>query len=117
METSDDSDIEEIHQSTQELCAQEVTTLFPDICLQSLASIAEPLGFIPGDVINHIIDLLESGKSYPKREPAGHVLGKRKRDASEQDDDIAATVLQAKCLYVPENGKQPRLGLKDPPLV
>ncbi|KAH7189383.1 uncharacterized protein B0J16DRAFT_383249 [Fusarium flagelliforme] len=117
METSDDSDIEEIHQSTQELCTQEVTALFPDICLQSLASIAEPLGFIPQAVINHIIDLLESGKTYPKREPASHVLGKRKRDISEQDDDLAEIVLQAKRLYVPENREQPRLGLKDPPLV
>jgi len=117
METSDDSDIEEINQSTQELCAQEVTALFPDICLQSLASIAEPLGFIPGDVINHIIDLLESGKSYPKRKSASQALGKRKRDASEQDEDIAETVLQAKRLYVPENRQQPRRGLKDPPLV
>ncbi|KAJ4138192.1 hypothetical protein NW768_002010 [Fusarium equiseti] len=118
MEIPNDSDIEEIHEYTQELCAQEVTALFPDICLQSLTSIAEPLGFVPRDVINHIIDLLESGKSYPKREQASQALGKRKRDESEQDDDdIAETVRQAKRLYVSENRRHPRLGLKDPPLV
>ena len=117
METSDDSDIEEIHQFTRELCAQEVTALFPDICLQSLACIAEPLGFNHQAVINHIIDLQDAGKTYPKRKPASHVLGKRKRDASEQDDDLAETVLKAKRLYVHKNREQPRLGLKDPPLV
>ncbi|RBR17890.1 uncharacterized protein FIESC28_06329 [Fusarium coffeatum] len=117
METSDDSDVEEIHQYTQELCAQEVTALFPDICLQSLTSIAEPLEFIPQAVINHIIDLLESGKTYPKREQASQALGKRKRDDSEQDDDLAETVLQAKRLYVPKDREQPRLGFKDPHFV
>ncbi|KAJ4011736.1 hypothetical protein NW752_008747 [Fusarium irregulare] len=114
METSDDSDVEESHQYTQELCAHGVTALFPDICLQSLASIAEPLGFDPQAVINHIIDLLESGRTYPKREQASQALGKRKRDDSEQDDDLAETVLQAKRLYAPKDREQPRLAFKDP---
>ena len=117
METSDDSDVEENHQYTQELCAQEVTALFPDICLQSLASIAEPLGFDPQAVINHIIDLLESGRTYPKREQASQALGKRKRDDSEQDDDLAETVLQAKRLYAPKDREQPRLAFRDPHFV
>ncbi|KAI1017413.1 hypothetical protein LB505_004911 [Fusarium chuoi] len=57
-----ESETEEPSPPLQDTCIQEVTALFPDICLEYVKKIAGPLSFVPHDVINHLLDLQESGQ-------------------------------------------------------
>ncbi|KAF4445132.1 hypothetical protein F53441_10974 [Fusarium austroafricanum] len=87
----------------QDACIQEVTALFPDICLNYLQSVAGPLSFAPQPVINHILDLQDSGKSYEKAKRPKQAIGKRKRGEDGQDDDddddLQEKLLEAKRKY------------------
>jgi hypothetical protein len=116
-DTENDNDTEGMPQPTQEFCTQEVTALFPDICLQSLQSIAAPLNFSPQAVINHILDLTESGQTYTKREQPKQASGKRKRDTSEQHDGIEERVRKDRRLYTSDDRQQSQLSQRDPRLV
>lgn len=117
-DTGNDNDTEEAAHPAQGLCTREVTALFPDVCPQFLQSIAAPLQFSPQAVINHILDLIESGQTYKKREQPQKHTTKRKRDTDEQDDELEETVRNAKRMYTSDN-RVPRYqpGQKDSPLV
>ncbi|KAF4335907.1 RING finger (TRIAD) [Fusarium beomiforme] len=78
----------------QDTCIQEVTALFPDICLEYLQSIAGPLSFVSYEVINHLLDLQDSGQQYQKATRPKQTIGKRKRAAEGQDDEDADKELQ-----------------------
>ncbi|KAJ3530252.1 hypothetical protein NM208_g9405 [Fusarium decemcellulare] len=80
----------------QDDCMQTVTAMFPDICLEYLNKIAEPLHFDSELVINHIIDLQESGQPYTRR-PVNIKL-KRKRD-----DEIEEEAAKAKRKFTDPN--------------
>ncbi|GKU03994.1 unnamed protein product [Fusarium langsethiae] len=68
--------------------------------------------------INHILDLVESGQTYTKREqPTKQTIGKRKRGTSEQDDELEERVRRDRHLYASDNREQPRLSRRDPPLL
>ncbi|KAF4981330.1 hypothetical protein FZEAL_2863 [Fusarium zealandicum] len=85
----DDNEVtDQTSQRHEDACIQAVTALFPDICLDYLKSIAQPRLFISDDVINHIIDLEESGRSYTKKPK--EASRKRKRDDEEEDPASAA---------------------------
>lgn len=71
--------------NAQDGCIQAVTSLFPDICLEYLDTLAVPLLYNSEAVINQIIDLVEAGTSYTRR-PQVKIL-KRKRDDDDEDDD------------------------------
>ncbi|KAM0408178.1 hypothetical protein ACHAPZ_001662 [Fusarium culmorum] len=116
-DTKKDTDTDEVSQDTKDMCIQKVTALFPDICLQSLQSIAVPLHFCFSAVIDHIIDLLDSGQTYKKREQPKQSIGKRKRDATEQDDGLEKKLLKDKHLYNSNDREPPHLSKRDPPLV
>ncbi|KAF5678803.1 hypothetical protein FHETE_1044 [Fusarium heterosporum] len=96
MEEPDDN--KETTVPLQDGCIQEVTKLFPEICLDYLQSIAEPLGFDPERVIDYVLDLEESGQAYTKR--SKQTTGKRKREADGQDDEPEDKVLQARRKYI-----------------
>ncbi|KAG5768564.1 hypothetical protein H9Q72_003959 [Fusarium xylarioides] len=81
-----ESETEESSPPLQDTCIQEVTALFPDICLEYVKTIAGPLSFVPHDVINHLLDLQESGQVYQKAQRPKQAIGKRKRTAEGQDD-------------------------------
>ncbi|KPM45333.1 hypothetical protein AK830_g1135 [Neonectria ditissima] len=72
-------------QTIQDGCVQVVTTLFPDICLDYLDTIAKPLSYNTDAVMNHIIDLIENGDSYTKRPRV--IILKRKREDDEEDEE------------------------------
>lgn len=82
-----ESETEESSPPLQDTCIQEVTALFPDICLEYVKKIAGPLSFVPHDVINHLLDLQESGQVYQKARRPKQAIGKRKRTAEGQDED------------------------------
>ncbi|KAF5600642.1 RING finger (TRIAD), partial [Fusarium pseudoanthophilum] len=82
-----ESETEESSPPLQDTCVQQVTALFPDICLEYVKTIAGPLSFVPHDVINHLLDLQESGQVYQKAKPPKQAIGKRKRTSEGQDDD------------------------------
>ncbi|KAI1011238.1 hypothetical protein LB504_002469 [Fusarium proliferatum] len=82
-----ESETEESSPPLQDTCIQEVTALFPDICLEYVKKIAGPLSFVPHDVINHLLDLQESGQVYQKAKRPKQAIGKRKRTAEGQDED------------------------------
>ncbi|KAK7417329.1 hypothetical protein QQX98_004606 [Neonectria punicea] len=71
--------------TVQDDCVQGVTALFPDICLTYLDTIAAPLSHDTGAVVNHIIDLIENGTTYPRR-PRVQIL-KRKRDDDDEGEE------------------------------
>ncbi|KAM0220111.1 hypothetical protein ACHAQI_000567 [Fusarium lateritium] len=96
MEEPDDT--KETSPPPQDACFEEVTALFPDICLDYLQSIAKELEFIAQDVINHILDLGESGQTYTKRPK--QTSKKRKREANDQDDEFKDRVLEVKRRYI-----------------
>ncbi|KAF5647321.1 RING finger (TRIAD) [Fusarium sp. NRRL 52700] len=81
-----ENETEESSPPLQDTCIQEVTTLFPDICLEYLKTIAGPLSFVPHEVINHLLDLQESGQVYQKAQRPKQAIGKRKRTSDGQDD-------------------------------
>ncbi|KAF0636609.1 hypothetical protein FPSE5266_07222 [Fusarium pseudograminearum] len=116
-DTKKNTDTDEVSQDIKDMCIQEVTALFPDICLQSLQSIAVPLHFCFLAVINHIIDLLDSGQTYKKREQPKQSIGKRKRDATEQDDGLENKLLKDNHLYNSSDREPLHLSKRDPPLV
>ncbi|KAF9762027.1 hypothetical protein IL306_003583 [Fusarium sp. DS 682] len=91
-----ETETEESSPPLQDTCIQEVTALFPDICLDYLQSIAGPLSFVPYEVINHLLDLQESGQQYQKTARPKQTIGKRKRTAEGQDDQDADHELQEK---------------------
>ncbi|KAF4967919.1 hypothetical protein FSARC_4612 [Fusarium sarcochroum] len=91
-----EQDSDEKAQPLQDTCIQDVTAVYPDICLEYLKSVATPLSFVAQDVVNHIMDLQESGQSYTKRPKQS--IGKRKREDDDQDDD-SEEVMQAKRKY------------------
>ncbi|KAF4496473.1 RING finger (TRIAD) [Fusarium agapanthi] len=82
-----ESETEESSPPLQDTCIQEVTSLFPDICLEYVKTIAGPLSFVPHEVINHLLDLQESGQVYQKAKRPKQAIGKRKRTAEGQDDE------------------------------
>jgi TRIAD3 protein (E3 ubiquitin-protein ligase RNF216) len=82
-----ESETEESSPPLQDTCIQEVTALFPDICLEYVKKIAGPLSFVPHDVINHLLDLQESGQVYQKAQRPKQAIGKRKRTSEGQDDE------------------------------
>ncbi|RBQ66832.1 hypothetical protein FVER14953_06240 [Fusarium verticillioides] len=82
-----ESETEESSPPLQDTCIQEVTALFPDICLEYVKTIAGPLSFVPHDVINHLLDLQESGQVYQKAQRPKRAIGKRKRTSEGQDDE------------------------------
>jgi TRIAD3 protein (E3 ubiquitin-protein ligase RNF216) len=82
----------------QDACFEEVTAVFPDICFNYLQSIAKGLEFISQDVINHILDLEDSGQTYTKRPK--QTSKKRKREADDQDDEHKDKMLEVKRRYI-----------------
>lgn len=83
--------------NAQDGCIQAVTSLFPDICLEYLDTLAVPLLYNSEAVINQIIDLVEAGTSYTRR-PQVKIL-KRKRDDDDDEDDDEDEVSDAKRKY------------------
>ncbi|KAK7429872.1 hypothetical protein QQZ08_003491 [Neonectria magnoliae] len=98
--------------TVQDDCVQGVTALFPDICLTYLDTIATPLSHDTGAVVNHIIDLIEKGTTYPRR-PRVQIL-KRKRDdddeGEEDEDEEDEELADAKRKYFNANREQDALG-------
>lgn len=74
-------------QSHQEACAQTVSDLFPDICLDYLSKVAAPLNFIPARVIDKLIEDQEAGNSYVKKSRTQTRKRKRNEDDGLDDDD------------------------------
>ncbi|WZH41226.1 hypothetical protein QYS62_002170 [Fusarium acuminatum] len=91
-------DCKETSPPPQDACFEEVTAVFPDICLNYLQPIAKELEFIAQDVINHILDLEDSGQTYTKRPK--QTSKKRKREADDQNDKQKDKVLEAKRRYI-----------------
>ncbi|EXK32037.1 hypothetical protein FOXG_08437 [Fusarium oxysporum f. sp. lycopersici 4287] len=89
-----ESETEESSPPLQDTCIQEVTALFPDICLDYVQTIAGPLSFVPHEVINHLLDLQESGQVYQKAKRSKQAIGKRKRTTEGQDDEDEVEKLQ-----------------------
>ncbi|KAI6757525.1 hypothetical protein HG531_003350 [Fusarium graminearum] len=56
-------------------------------------------------------------KIYKKREQPKQSIGKRKRDATEQDDGLEKKLLKDKHLYNSNDREPPHLSKRDPPLV
>ncbi|KAF5026890.1 hypothetical protein F66182_920 [Fusarium sp. NRRL 66182] len=109
-----EEDSDENAQPLQDNCIQTVTSLFPDICVDYLKSIARPLSFVPQDVINHIIQLQERGQSYKTR--SRQSIGKRKRQDDENSQDAhEKELLQAKRKYIYPD--RPALSKRDPGVV
>ncbi|KAG5658341.1 hypothetical protein KAF25_010522 [Fusarium avenaceum] len=91
-------DCKETSLPPQDACFEEVSAVFPDICLNYLQPIAKELDFIAQDVINHILDLEDSGQTYTKRPK--QTSKKRKREADDQNDEQKNKVLEAKRRYI-----------------
>ena len=89
-----ESETEESSPPLQDTCIQKVTALFPDICLDYVQTIAGPLSFVPHEVINHLLDLQESGQVYQKAKRSKQAIGKRKRTTEGQDDEDEVEKLQ-----------------------
>jgi hypothetical protein len=89
-----ESETEESSPPLQDTCIHEVTALFPDICLDYVQKIAGPLSFVPHEVINHLLDLQESGQAYQKAKRPKQTIGKRKRATEGQDDEDEDEKLQ-----------------------
>ncbi|RBR09159.1 uncharacterized protein FIESC28_10009 [Fusarium coffeatum] len=95
----DTTDTKDLVQPAQQTYIQEVVAVFPDICLRFLQSIAQPSSFNSQIISNQIVDLLESGQTYPKREHPKKPDTKRKRDSDGEDGDLAEKVREIKRFY------------------
>lgn len=84
--------------NAQDGCIQAVTSLFPDICLEYLDTLAVPLLYNSEAVINQIIDLVEAGTSYTRR-PQVKILKRKRDDDDDDDDDDEDEVSDAKRKY------------------
>ena len=68
-------------------CAENVALVFPDICPDYLSGISPAKDYDYEQVIHHILEQLEKGYAYPKRQ---RLSLKRKRDDEESDDAAGA---------------------------